>query len=95
MAGRHYIFEAPDRSWVEDAACRDDGIDTDLFYEPNYAEMKDEREAREKAAKTICRACVVQEKCLSYALTTREDHGIWGGLTEIERRRVRRRRGAA
>ena len=41
---------------------------------------------REQRAKEICGSCAVSEQCLAYALTIREQHGIWGGLTENERR---------
>ncbi len=47
-----------------------------------------------KQAKRICGACPVRRECLAYAMDARVDHGIWGGLTERERRRLRRRAGA-
>ena len=50
----------------------------------------DEDDAEE--AKSICALCPVRQACLEFALTTREKHGVWGGLTERERRRVLRRR---
>ncbi len=43
-----------------------------------------------KMAKAICRDCPVQRACLAYAMEEPVDHGIWGGLTERERRRFRR-----
>lgn len=43
---------------------------------------------REKRAKEICTDCGVREACLEYALSIREQHGIWGGLTENERREM-------
>jgi WhiB family redox-sensing transcriptional regulator len=42
-------------------------------------------------AKLLCRGCPVQMTCLNYALDTAQDSGIWGGLTETERRRLQRR----
>jgi WhiB family transcriptional regulator, redox-sensing transcriptional regulator len=42
------------------------------------------------AAKTVCRGCPVRAECLSYAMQTGQDHGIWGGTTEEERRLARR-----
>lgn len=42
-------------------------------------------------AKSICRRCTVAERCLQWALETGEEHGVWGGLSEKERRRIRRR----
>lgn len=44
-------------------------------------------------AKNICRRCPVREQCLDYALATNQEHGIWGGESERERRRLRRKRG--
>jgi WhiB family redox-sensing transcriptional regulator len=37
-------------------------------------------------ARAVCQHCRVRPKCLDYALTTRQADGIWGGLTEDERR---------
>jgi len=47
--------------------------------------------------KAICAGCPVRSQCLEYALVAGEKHGIWGGASERERRRIRsdRRRGAA
>lgn len=57
-----------------------------MFFPPTYPERRDEREARERRAKAICASCSVCHDCLDYALSIREAHGIWGGLTEAERR---------
>jgi WhiB family transcriptional regulator, redox-sensing transcriptional regulator len=45
-------------------------------------------------ARRICADCPVQEECLAYALDYRIDHGVWGGTSERERRRILRRRRA-
>lgn len=66
-----------------------------LFYPPDHRERPAARAAREQAAKAICRRCPVLLTCREYALATGERHGIWGGLTEADRRRVRRPRGDA
>lgn len=39
------------------------------------------------AAKAICARCQVRRQCLGFALRTRQQHGIWGGFTEDERRK--------
>lgn len=39
-------------------------------------------------AKEICRTCPVKAPCLDYAIRIREHHGIWGGLSEAERRNL-------
>ena len=44
-----------------------------------------------QSAKQICTGCGAREDCLDYALETNQINGIWGGLTEDERRPVRRR----
>lgn len=46
-------------------------------------------------AKRVCARCEVRAECLAYALTHDERYGIWGGMTEHERRRLRRSRGQA
>jgi WhiB family redox-sensing transcriptional regulator len=71
-----------DFAWRDAAACR--GLDTNVFF-PLTDEEADE-------AKTVCAACPVREECLEFALLTRQNDGVWGGLTEAERRRLRRRR---
>lgn len=43
-------------------------------------------------ARKICRNCPVAETCLEYALENRIDHGVWGGASERERRRILKRR---
>ena len=43
-------------------------------------------------ARRICADCPVKDLCLEYALTNRIDHGVWGGCSERERRRILKRR---
>ncbi len=78
------------RGWQLDAACR--GADTSLFFAPSYFEKREEKDAREAKAKLLCARCPVREPCLEYALRTRDPHGVWGGLNELERRRLIRSR---
>lgn len=72
-------------SWQDYANCR--GADADLFFP--------ERGASTRKAKSICGACEVKGECLDYAIEMGEKFGIWGGLSERERRRVRRERQVA
>ena len=74
-----------ERSWQDQANCL--GVDPDLFFP--------ERGASTREAKEVCRGCVVREDCLEYALTNGEKFGIWGGMSERERRRLRRARALA
>ena len=78
-----------DAAWRAQAAClRHPSI---LFFGHDDSEPNAERRSREDRAKEVCSGCVVRTECLDYALATREPYGIWGGLTELERRaRLRR-----
>ena len=69
-------------AWRSDAACA--GEPTDLWFSEDF----DER-AR---ALEICHSCPVRLQCLEHALTHHEDAGIWGGLSERARDRIRYRR---
>ena len=71
-----------DRRWQERANCL--GVDPDLFFP--------ERGASTKEAKAVCGGCEVKSECLEYALRHGEKFGIWGGMSERERRRIRRQR---
>jgi WhiB family transcriptional regulator, redox-sensing transcriptional regulator len=75
-----------DESWQLDAACR--GAESHLFFAPNHFERKEDKESREARAKEICSTCSVIGPCRDYALAIREPHGIWGGLTEVERKAI-------
>jgi WhiB family redox-sensing transcriptional regulator len=77
--------DEPAEDWQNYANCL--GVDPDLFFP--------ERGASTKEAKGVCQACVVREDCLEYALENSEKFGIWGGLSERERRRLRRARALA
>ncbi|MFB7057390.1 WhiB family transcriptional regulator [Streptomyces vinaceus] len=69
--------------WQLRAACRNLG--PGRFYHP-AGERGEEREDRDEAAKRVCAVCPVRTACLEHALRTREAFGVWGGLTEEERR---------
>jgi WhiB family redox-sensing transcriptional regulator len=69
-------------SWQRSANCL--GVDPDLFFP--------ERGGSTHEAKEVCRGCVVRQECLQYAVQNNEKFGIWGGLSERERRCLRRRR---
>ena len=75
--------------WQSEAGCR--GSDANLFFSPTHVETKEERAVRESRAKAVCAECSVRSACLAFAMATRESHGIWGGLNELERRRVAER----
>lgn len=73
------------RSWRHDAVCAQ--VDPELYFpEPG---------APTAPAKRICAGCPVRVECLDYALTAREAHGVFGGLSAQERLRIVRQRRAA
>ncbi len=79
------VGRADEKGWQDQANCL--GVDPDLFFP--------ERGASTREAKEVCRGCVVRVECLEYALANGEKFGIWGGLSERERRRIRRARAVA
>jgi WhiB family redox-sensing transcriptional regulator len=70
------------RAWQARANCM--GVDPELFFP--------ERGSSTREAKEVCRGCVVRVDCLEFAIANSEKFGIWGGMSERERRRVRRAR---
>ncbi len=73
----------PLEEWRNTASCRDS--DPNLFYPLGRG-----RAALEQAdvAKAICRACPSRGPCLTYALATRQDLGVWGGTSPEDRREL-------
>jgi len=72
--------------WQARAACR--GQSAAIFFAPAHFERKEARASRERQAKAVCASCPVRKECLGYALRIHEPHGIWGGLSEVERRAI-------
>ncbi len=72
--------EEEQRDWMLEARCLD--ADPEAFFP--------EKGGSTREAKRICAACPVREECLQYALDNDERFGIWGGLSERERRRAKR-----
>lgn len=70
-----------DENWASRAMCRD-GAPDDLFA----------KGAAQQSAKTICQRCPVVAECMADALDNRTEYGVWGGMTERERRALLRRR---
>lgn len=68
--------------WMDLAACR--GHESIMY--PVAANRE-----QVAVAKAICAPCPVLNDCLQYALVRNEEHGVWGGMGEDERRRIRRR----
>lgn len=82
-----------DTSWHARGACRRPGVDREIFF---GADREQGATERVDAAKAICASCPVKAECGRYALTQPEPYGVWGGMSEGERRDIlRRRRGAS
>ena len=73
--------------WRYQGACRT--LDTEMFFHPD-GERGPSRRNRAAEAKRVCAGCPVVNECRSHSLRAREPYGVWGGLTEEERRRVLR-----
>jgi WhiB family redox-sensing transcriptional regulator len=73
------------RDWRSLAACR--SADPDLFFPVSTA---GESVAQLAKAKAVCGGCLVRLECLAFAVRTRQAYGVWGGLSEHERRQVSR-----
>ena len=73
-------MEPGDEQWQERALCAQ--TDPEAFFP--------EKGGSTREAKRICLGCEVREWCLEYALAHDERFGIWGGLSERERRRLKR-----
>lgn len=72
--------------WRHQAACRQE--DSELFFPigntgPALLQIEE--------AKAVCGSCPVLQQCAQWALETREPHGVWGGMSEDDRRRILRR----
>ena len=68
-------------AWQSDSLCAQ--TDPEAFFPEKGGSTRD--------AKKICSSCEVRARCLEYALANDERFGIWGGLSERERRKLRKR----
>jgi WhiB family redox-sensing transcriptional regulator len=76
------VAPVPDDSWRQEALCAE--TDPEAFFPEKGGSTRD--------AKRVCTGCAVRVECLEYALSSDERFGIWGGLSERERRRLRLQR---
>ena len=74
------LFDEVENQWQDRALCAQ--TDPEAFFP--------EKGGSTREAKRICHGCEVQAECLEYALGNDERFGIWGGLSERERRRIKR-----
>ena len=75
-------MDDPDLDWMQEGHCR--------HYPPAAFFPSDG--AGVEIARGICEDCPVRHECLEYALAERVDHGVWGGCSERQRRRILKRR---
>ncbi len=71
-----------DNDWMATGKCRE--MPPAMFFPSDGVGVE--------VARRICADCTVKGPCLEYALSNRIDHGVWGGASERERRRIARRR---
>ena len=74
------VDDAAEQSWQDRALCAQ--TDPEAFFP--------EKGGSTREAKRVCRSCEVRSECLEYALENDERFGIWGGMSERERRRLKR-----
>jgi WhiB family redox-sensing transcriptional regulator len=72
------VIVVPDEPWRDDAICAQ--TDPEAFFP--------EKGGSTREAKRVCRGCEVRSECLEFALDHEERYGIWGGMSERERRNV-------
>lgn len=80
LSGGSRPLTPDDPQWQENALCAQ--TDPEAFFP--------EKGGSTREAKRICLGCEVKDDCLEYALANDERFGIWGGLSERERRRLKR-----
>lgn len=71
-----------DPEWMRQGRCRE--VPPSTFFPSDGVGVD--------VARRLCQTCPVMEPCLEYALVERIDHGVWGGASERERRRILKRR---
>ena len=76
---------AEDWDWQLQGACR--SADSSLFFHPDKVRGSTRRR-REEAANQVCAGCPVLERCRQFALASRVQFGVWGGLSEAEREEI-------
>jgi WhiB family redox-sensing transcriptional regulator len=70
-------------AWVDNAACTRVS-DPEIFFPP--------RGGSSKGPRALCSMCTVRVECLTYALRNNETYGIWGGTSDVQRRKLRKQK---
>ena len=79
-------FRVAEEHWMQRAICK--GMDVNLFFPDRGDGWSDDSPAA--VAKSACAVCPVVTECLEYAIRTKENHGVFGGKSPKERRKIRR-----
>lgn len=66
--------------WMADALCAQ--VDNELFFP--------EKGASSREARKVCSSCLVRKECLEFSVNTGQRFGVWGGISERERRKMKR-----
>lgn len=74
------IGDTAELGWQDRALCAE--TDPEIFFPEKGGSVRD--------PKRVCARCEVRAECLEYAMDTGQPYGVWGGLTERERRRLKR-----
>ena len=74
----HPSFAFIDQPWIDQALCQQ--VDPEIFFPESGHE--------DRTAKKVCGHCDVQAECLAFALATEQSHGVWGGLSAAQRRKI-------
>lgn len=80
--GLGVLFDRSSRDWVGQGNCRDKS--PSLFFPSDGVGVE--------AARGVCADCPVRTPCLEYALATDAEHGVWGGTSERQRRKIAKAR---
>ena len=87
-----YNTKILEEDWYDDAECR--GTDPQLFFGEGAFDRRvlPRDPDRVRKALALCAVCDVEEECLDFAIEMRQDYGIWGGMTDRQRKKERKRR---
>lgn len=80
--GLGYDVDEGEMGWLDRALCAE--TDPDIFFP--------EKGGSTAPATSVCRGCEVRDECLEYALSNDIRHGIWGGMSDNDRRKISRQR---
>lgn len=84
------MTQRSDLSWQEEAACL--GEDTGLFFPGGTTPTNKVNSLEREIVGQFCIPCPVKGACLEYAMRGNERWGVWGGMTSLERKSLRRAR---